>query len=118
MIRKFAFVFFTLSLVTACANQYANEPRRLWQRPAGVNEEHFQRDVAACRAVGVASVPPGYKPFWYEGDPEQEWAQLQNQDPMGYRALIQYEKCMQAKGYVLEDNGFHPSQLKQFLKSQ
>ncbi|MDR3554622.1 MAG: hypothetical protein P4L55_07700 [Syntrophobacteraceae bacterium] len=116
MIKKCAFVFWMFLLVTGCAGQYAGDPQSLWHRPEGVSPDQFQRDVAACRSVAIAIVPAGFKPFSVEGDPEQQWAQLQN-DPMSYRALMKYEKCMQDKGYVLEDHDFHPSEMKDFLKS-
>ena len=115
MIKKYAFVFLAFLaclFVTGCAGE--EQPQTAWQRPSGITDQVFQRDVAACRSVGESAVPRGYTPFPHQGDPEPEWPQIQ-QDPMSYRALLKYEKCMESKGYVLEDKGFHPSEL---LKSE
>ncbi|MDR3566673.1 MAG: hypothetical protein P4L43_01460 [Syntrophobacteraceae bacterium] len=111
MIKKCAFVFVAFLLLTGCASQDADQSQNTWQKPQGVSEGNFQRDVAACRSVAIATVPKGYEPFQDKGDPEQEWARLQ-EDPMSYRALLKYENCMQGKGYVLEDHDWHLSDLK------
>lgn len=103
-----------LFLIAGCATQEADQSESRWKRPQGVTDEAFNRDVEACRAVGIAAAPKGFNPFPNTGDPEQQWAMLQ-QDPMSYRSLLKYENCMQKKGYTLEDDGMH---LKDFLKSQ
>jgi hypothetical protein len=50
----------------------------------GVSRDQFEHDAAACRSIAIAIVPAGFKLFSVEGDPEQEWARLQNV-PMDYR---------------------------------
>ena len=117
MKKKCALVFLTFLLLTGCASQDADQSQNTWKIPAGVSDAKFQGDVTACRSAAIAKMPKGYQPFQNEGDPEQDWALLQ-QDPMNYRALIMYEKCMQAKGYNLEDHDWHPSDMKKYLKSE